>query len=344
MALIWHDWFATADVDSQQLSIEQAQLFQRRWMGSFLDLLLDVTVDPAMLIWLSGIDNTKSRPERELRPRADGAVHARRLGRLGLPVLRGRRARAGARADRLGRRLGRRRRLRQLPLRPAVATTRARRRSSARRGRSTGRTRAASASSTPPTARFFVEKLWSYFIPVAAVAERRARRSSGSTSSATTRAPGRRGDPHAPGLLPRAGDGQAADRLHRRAAAGPPPRRRQRLGLDRRDGRPARSSARRTSPAGTRRAGSTRRRSAGAGSRRTRSPDTTRSTTRPPTAPTETPKQAVRKALEFWGNPPLSRETPKGLERYAGAVGSRGHRRLAAGDASARCARTRCGC
>jgi uncharacterized protein (DUF1800 family) len=62
MALIWHDWFATADVDSQQRSIEQAQLFERRWMGPFQDLLLDVTVNPAMLIWLSGVDNTKRAP------------------------------------------------------------------------------------------------------------------------------------------------------------------------------------------------------------------------------------------------------------------------------------------
>ena len=62
MALIWHDWFATADVDSQQLSIQQAQLFERRWMGPFSDLLLDVTVDPAMLIWLSGLENTKRAP------------------------------------------------------------------------------------------------------------------------------------------------------------------------------------------------------------------------------------------------------------------------------------------
>jgi len=62
MALIWHDWFATADVDSQQHSIEQAKLFQRRWMGPFSDLLLEVTADPAMLIWLSGIDNTKKAP------------------------------------------------------------------------------------------------------------------------------------------------------------------------------------------------------------------------------------------------------------------------------------------
>jgi hypothetical protein len=62
MALIWHDWFATADVSSQQLSIAQAQLFERRALGSFLDLLLDVTADPAMLIWLSGVDNTKRAP------------------------------------------------------------------------------------------------------------------------------------------------------------------------------------------------------------------------------------------------------------------------------------------
>ena len=62
MALIWHDWFATADVDSQQFSIQQAQLFERRWMGPFSDLLIDVTVDPAMLIWLSGLENTKRAP------------------------------------------------------------------------------------------------------------------------------------------------------------------------------------------------------------------------------------------------------------------------------------------
>ncbi len=62
MALIWHDWFATADVNSQQLSIEQAELFQRRWMGPFSDLLLELTSNPAMLVWLSGIDNTKRAP------------------------------------------------------------------------------------------------------------------------------------------------------------------------------------------------------------------------------------------------------------------------------------------
>ena len=31
-------------------------------MGSFLDLLLAVTTDPAMLIWLSGVDNESEAP------------------------------------------------------------------------------------------------------------------------------------------------------------------------------------------------------------------------------------------------------------------------------------------
>ena len=62
MALIWHDWFATADVNSQRLSIDQARLFERRGLGSFTDLLKEVTTDPAMLIWLSGVDNEAEAP------------------------------------------------------------------------------------------------------------------------------------------------------------------------------------------------------------------------------------------------------------------------------------------
>ena len=58
MALCWHDWFATADVGQAQLNLNQNDLFRRRALGKFSDLLLDVTVDPAMLIWLSGNENT----------------------------------------------------------------------------------------------------------------------------------------------------------------------------------------------------------------------------------------------------------------------------------------------
>jgi uncharacterized protein (DUF1800 family) len=62
MALVWHDWFATGDVDSQQLSVAQIELFHRRGLGSFRRLLLEVTRNPAMLVWLSGVDNTKEEP------------------------------------------------------------------------------------------------------------------------------------------------------------------------------------------------------------------------------------------------------------------------------------------
>jgi uncharacterized protein (DUF1800 family) len=62
MALIWHDWFATGDVSSQKLSIKQWKLFRKHALGNFKDLVLAVTKDPAMLIWLSGIDNHKDWP------------------------------------------------------------------------------------------------------------------------------------------------------------------------------------------------------------------------------------------------------------------------------------------
>lgn len=62
MSLIWHDWFATGDVSSQRLAIDQKKMFRKRALGSFDDLLRAVTVDPAMLIWLSGNENTKYAP------------------------------------------------------------------------------------------------------------------------------------------------------------------------------------------------------------------------------------------------------------------------------------------
>jgi len=64
MALIWHDWFATSNdgVNSQRLMLNQNGLFRKKGLGSFHDLLLDVTVDPAMLLWLNGGDNSKDSP------------------------------------------------------------------------------------------------------------------------------------------------------------------------------------------------------------------------------------------------------------------------------------------
>jgi uncharacterized protein (DUF1800 family) len=64
MALIWHDWFATSNegVGSQRLMLRQNGLFRRHGLGSFHDLLLRVTADPAMLLWLNGGDNSKDSP------------------------------------------------------------------------------------------------------------------------------------------------------------------------------------------------------------------------------------------------------------------------------------------
>jgi uncharacterized protein (DUF1800 family) len=62
MTLVWHDWFATADIGKSALNIAQNELFRRLGLGSFKQLLLEVTRDPAMLVWLSGTDNTKWAP------------------------------------------------------------------------------------------------------------------------------------------------------------------------------------------------------------------------------------------------------------------------------------------
>jgi uncharacterized protein (DUF1800 family) len=42
--------------------LDQNELFRRNALGSFADLLTGVTQDPAMLVWLNGNQNVKSRP------------------------------------------------------------------------------------------------------------------------------------------------------------------------------------------------------------------------------------------------------------------------------------------
>ena len=64
MTLIWHDWLATtnADVNNRPLMRAQNELFRRHALGSFAELIADVTVDPAMLVFLSGISNHRWAP------------------------------------------------------------------------------------------------------------------------------------------------------------------------------------------------------------------------------------------------------------------------------------------
>ena len=64
MTLVWHDWFATSNdgVGSQRLMLNQNELFRAHGLGSFHTLLLEVTKDPAMLLWLNGSDNSRWSP------------------------------------------------------------------------------------------------------------------------------------------------------------------------------------------------------------------------------------------------------------------------------------------
>ena len=63
MALIWHDWFATSNevVGDQGRMIEQYEMFRARGRGSFMSLVAHVTQDPAMIIWLDQDENRRGR-------------------------------------------------------------------------------------------------------------------------------------------------------------------------------------------------------------------------------------------------------------------------------------------
>jgi len=82
MAIFWHNHFATAysklATDSGTLQAAkmlahkpgvlrgpqgQLELFRQYALGSYRDLLLQVAQDPAMLVWLDGKSNTKTKPQ-----------------------------------------------------------------------------------------------------------------------------------------------------------------------------------------------------------------------------------------------------------------------------------------
>src|SRR5258708_7459014 len=59
MTLIFHDWFANSNdkVDQQSAMLAQNALIRQHALGSFADLFAAITVDPAMLIFLDGVNN-----------------------------------------------------------------------------------------------------------------------------------------------------------------------------------------------------------------------------------------------------------------------------------------------
>jgi hypothetical protein len=64
MTFIWHDWFANSNekVNSQRLMLDQNELFRQNALGSFHDLFMAVTANPAMLVFLDGIYNESENP------------------------------------------------------------------------------------------------------------------------------------------------------------------------------------------------------------------------------------------------------------------------------------------
>jgi len=63
MALFWHGHFATSLAKvPPQLMVEQIGLFHAQGLGNFRSLLLSVSKDPAMLVWLDNRYNVKAHP------------------------------------------------------------------------------------------------------------------------------------------------------------------------------------------------------------------------------------------------------------------------------------------
>jgi uncharacterized protein (DUF1800 family) len=61
MTLLWHDHFATRDVE-RPLMMRQNETLRRRALGSFDELLNDITLDPAMQVFLSLAGSNKRAP------------------------------------------------------------------------------------------------------------------------------------------------------------------------------------------------------------------------------------------------------------------------------------------
>ncbi len=63
MVLVLHDWFAVSESGATRARLpDHIELLRRGWRGSFRRLLLDLTPDPAMLLFLDGVSNRRGAP------------------------------------------------------------------------------------------------------------------------------------------------------------------------------------------------------------------------------------------------------------------------------------------
>ncbi len=62
MTLFWHNHFVTADINDPKFVYKYITLLRENALGNFRDLVKKVTIDPAMLRYLNGNQNTKTAP------------------------------------------------------------------------------------------------------------------------------------------------------------------------------------------------------------------------------------------------------------------------------------------
>lgn len=67
MALFWHDRFATSrrvasDWRQRNLPLQHMQMLRRSALGNYRQFLLELTLDPLMLLWLDGANSPKQNP------------------------------------------------------------------------------------------------------------------------------------------------------------------------------------------------------------------------------------------------------------------------------------------
>ena len=69
MCLFWHRVFATGSTKLIQSRVvtNQISMFREHGMGTFDNLLIELSKDPAMIMWLDNQDNQRDQHKRELR-------------------------------------------------------------------------------------------------------------------------------------------------------------------------------------------------------------------------------------------------------------------------------------
>ena len=68
MTLFWHGLFATSNrkVQNVERMLAQNELFRRLALGDFRELAAAILVDPAILVWLDGVGNSREKPNENL--------------------------------------------------------------------------------------------------------------------------------------------------------------------------------------------------------------------------------------------------------------------------------------